>query len=98
MVLLRNDDLLKLENIPQGTGVELTTAADSAQPSGETAQPKRGDIIGPLPEDLLPLWEVEREVIRRALVKFNGNKSRTARYLDVPRHVLLYRIEKFDLR
>ncbi len=53
--------------------------------------------VSELPDQSLPLRDLEREIIRRALEKHGGNKSRTARYLEIPRHVLLYRIEKFGL-
>ncbi|TCK61024.1 sigma-54-dependent transcriptional regulator [Seleniivibrio woodruffii] len=50
-----------------------------------------------LPEDGLDLEEMEKTIIARALIKFGGNKSRTAKYLNIPRHVLLYRLEKYDM-
>ena len=43
------------------------------------------------------LLELEAEIIRRALDRHGGNKSRTAAYLGVPRHVLVYRIEKYGI-
>jgi two-component system NtrC family response regulator len=52
---------------------------------------------GGLPEDRLSLPDLERELIIRALDKHGGNKSRAATYLGVPRHVLLYRMEKFRI-
>jgi two-component system NtrC family response regulator len=53
--------------------------------------------LGALPEEGFSLHDLEKEIIRRALAKFGGNKSRTASYLRIPRHVLVYRIEKYDL-
>ena len=41
--------------------------------------------------------ELEKELIRRALAKHGGNRSRTAVYLGIPRHVLVYRIDKYGL-
>lgn len=49
-----------------------------------------------LPEDSFDLAAFEKKIILRTLDKFNGNKSRAAKYLNMPRHVLLYRLEKFD--
>jgi two-component system NtrC family response regulator len=51
----------------------------------------------PLPPDGLPLRELEADVIRRALRLHDGNRSRTARYLEIPRHVLLYRMRKYGI-
>jgi len=43
------------------------------------------------------LWDVERAAILAALERSGGNKSRAARALQVPRHVLLYRLKKFRI-
>jgi two-component system, NtrC family, response regulator AtoC len=50
-----------------------------------------------LPDDGIGLEEVERELIRRALDRFDGNVSRAARYLKVTRQTLIYRIKKHRL-
>jgi two-component system NtrC family response regulator len=41
---------------------------------------------------------VEKELIRRALNQFNWNQTHTARYLDISRKALMYRMEKHGLR
>ena len=51
----------------------------------------------PLPPDGLSLVDLERRVIQRALALNQGNVSRTARYLRIPRHVLAYRLEKYGI-
>ncbi|MFH2055936.1 MAG: sigma 54-interacting transcriptional regulator, partial [bacterium] len=43
------------------------------------------------------LAQVEREAILRALERSGGNKSKAAKLLNVPRHVLIYRLKKYDL-
>ena len=40
---------------------------------------------------------LEKEIIQKALKKHDGNRSAAARYLGIPRHVLLYRIEKYEI-
>jgi two-component system, NtrC family, response regulator AtoC len=45
-----------------------------------------------------PLEQLEREVIRQALVHSNGNISRAARYLAITRQTLLYRMKKYDFK
>ncbi len=50
-----------------------------------------------LPDEGIGLEEVERELIRRALDRFDGNVSRAARYLKVTRQTLIYRIKKHRL-
>lgn len=45
-----------------------------------------------LPDDHLNLEELEREIVRRALKKFNGNKTKTAEYLGLTRSALRSRL------
>ncbi|MCS7314790.1 MAG: sigma-54 dependent transcriptional regulator [Bryobacterales bacterium] len=51
-----------------------------------------------LPPEGISLEAVERELIRRALEKFDGNQSQAARYLDISRKTLIYRMEKYGLK
>jgi DNA-binding NtrC family response regulator len=48
--------------------------------------------------DRVPLDRLEREVIRQALARNDGNISRTARFLAITRQTLLYRLKKHGLR
>ena len=86
MLLLRDGHVLRIEDLP------------------EALLPRRGAVPSfaalpfDLPEDGLDLVELERLVIVAALEKMGGNQSAAARYLNIPRHVLLYRLEKFGLR
>ena len=84
MVLLRRGDTLRLEDAPAEPG-----------PSHPSESP--GPLVGSLPDGSLSLAKVEEEIIRKALFKFEGNKSRAARYLGIPRHVLLYRLKKYGI-
>ena len=49
------------------------------------------------PLHLIYALQVEREIIPRALAKYGGNRTKAAAYLGIPRHILLYRLEKFGL-
>ncbi len=51
-----------------------------------------------LPAHGISLEAVEKELIMRALEKFNGNQTHAAQYLDISRKTLIYRMEKFGLR
>jgi two-component system NtrC family response regulator len=42
--------------------------------------------------------ELERTVIERVLEREGWNVSRAARYLEIPRHKLTYRMEKYGIR
>lgn len=50
-----------------------------------------------IPEEGISLEEVEKEIIIKALTMCNGNRSEAARLLKMPRHVLIYRLAKYDL-
>ncbi len=50
-----------------------------------------------LPPDGLSLLDLERTLIERVLALKNGNLSEAARYLRVPRHILVYRVEKYGI-
>lgn len=51
-----------------------------------------------LPPQGFSLEAVEKTLILRALKKFNWNQSHAAKYLDLSRKTLIYRMEKFGLR
>ena len=51
-----------------------------------------------LPKEGLSLTEVEKSLIEQALTLSKGNRSQAARLLQIPRHVLIYRLDKFGLR
>ena len=50
-----------------------------------------------LPPGGISLERVERDLIVRALEKFNWNQTQAARYLDISRRTLIYRMEKFGI-
>ena len=50
-----------------------------------------------LPEEGASLDEIEKAVIVEALERTRGNRSEAARFLRIPRHILLYRLQKFGL-
>lgn len=51
-----------------------------------------------LPAQGISLETVEKELILRALEKFGGNQTHAARYLDISRKALIYRMEKHGIR
>jgi two-component system NtrC family response regulator len=50
-----------------------------------------------IPEDGISLEEVEKELLVKALEKAEGNQSKAARFLNITRKTLLYRMEKHGL-
>lgn len=51
-----------------------------------------------LPPQGISLEAVEKELILRALEKFNWNQTHAAKYLDLSRKTLIYRMEKYGIR
>ena len=51
-----------------------------------------------LPPHGISLEAVEKELIVRALERFNWNQTHAAQYLDISRKTLIYRMEKFGLK
>jgi DNA-binding NtrC family response regulator len=50
-----------------------------------------------LPDEGVGLNDIEKQVILQAFAKCGENKSKTARFLNLPRHVLLYRLKKYGI-
>jgi DNA-binding NtrC family response regulator len=51
-----------------------------------------------LPPQGISLEAIEKDLIVRALEKFNWNQTHAAQYLDLSRKTLIYRMEKFGLK
>ena len=50
-----------------------------------------------LPDDGISLEEIEKEILLQALERHHWNQTRAARYLNLSRKTLIYRMEKFGL-
>ena len=55
------------------------------------------NVLLELPPGGLSLENVEREIIQQALAMHGGNQTHTARYLDITRSALIYRLQKHSL-
>ncbi len=60
--------------------------------------PVQNLFLAELPATGISLDAVERELLIRALDRFKGNQTQAARYLDISRRTLIYRLEKYGLR
>jgi two-component system, NtrC family, response regulator AtoC len=65
---------------------------DVVQPGAGASPPAGG-----MPEGIVPLETVEREMVRRAMSVAGGNQTRAAEILGVSRDQLRYRLKKFAL-
>jgi len=81
MVILRGGNTLTIKDLPDDFG---------------TFDPRQG----PAENDTggrVTLGEAERSLILDALEKTGWNKSKAAKRLDIPRHVLIYRLKKYGI-
>lgn len=65
-----------------------------AERAGAVANPS-GTMV--LPDQGISLEEVEKSLLTQALEKAHQNQSRAAQLLDISRHTLRYRLEKYGL-
>jgi DNA-binding NtrC family response regulator len=89
MVILCRGEAVSVEDLPP-----LPAVARPGEPAGEGF----GNDWPPLPPGGLSLVDLEKRVIERALRLKGGNITQAAAYLNVPRHILVYRIEKHGIR
>jgi two-component system NtrC family response regulator len=73
-------------------GQDLTTKASDG------AGDLRTQFARTLPETGLSLPQIERDLLAAALAKFGGNQTKAARYLNISRRTLIYRMGKYKLR
>jgi len=69
----------------------------SERPVVEVQTPAETDLTVRLPEGACPLEQVEKQIIVLSLKKYDGNVSQTARYLQISRHTLIYRMKKYGI-
>jgi len=55
-----------------------------------------GSVVN-LPAEGYPLEQLEREIVVEALERNGWNQTAAARFLRIPRHVLIYRMEKYGI-
>ena len=81
-MILRSSDIMGLADLPERIG----------RPSATTNK------VLNLPEEGYSLEALEQEAVEEALRRCNGNKSKAAVFLKIPRHTLLYRLEKYNIQ
>jgi len=83
LVVLSHGDVVELEHLP-----DKFRAAPTA---------KRSRVVE-LPPEGYSLEALEREVVVQALERNDWNQTRAADFLQIPRHTLIYRMEKYDIK
>lgn len=84
MLIMRNGDTITAAELPKAI------VEGKALPSAEGA-------IVRLPDEGYSLEQLEREVVVSTLERNNWNQAAAARFLRIPRHTLVYRLEKYGI-
>ncbi|MBE0500228.1 MAG: sigma-54-dependent Fis family transcriptional regulator [Desulfuromonadales bacterium] len=82
VIILRRGKTIEVQDLPQ----KVT----------ETVVSRRSQVLN-LPEGGFSLVELEKEAVLQALQRCNWNQTRAAAFLQVPRHTLVYRMEKYAI-
>lgn len=87
LLIMRDGDTVTRENLP-----------DKMFSSGAAAcAPSQSVRVVNLPDEGYPLEQLEREVVVEALERTAWNQTAAAKFLHVPRHTLIYRMEKYGI-
>ncbi len=91
-------NIRELQNVVERS---IILRSDPKIPAGDILLTDNGRQTQPgnfqLPDGGISLEEVEKSLIKQALSMAQGNRAQAARLLQIPRHVLIYRLEKFDI-
>ncbi len=82
LLIMREGDRIGMEELPDKIGAA-------------TMKPEGGVLR--LPPGGYPLEQLEREVVLEALTRCDWNQTAAARFLRIPRHTLIYRMEKYQI-
>ena len=87
LLIMRNNDTITIDDLP-----------DKIRTGGVTpgASSNSGSVIN-LPAEGYSLEQLEREVVVQALERNGWNQTAAARFLRIPRHTLIYRMEKYEI-
>lgn len=87
LLIMRGGDTITLDDLPD----KICTGGTAPGTS-----PNLGNVIN-LPEEGYSLEKLEREVVVEALERNGWNQTASARFLRIPRHTLIYRMEKYGI-
>jgi two-component system NtrC family response regulator len=81
LLIMRNSDVIEPADLPDKIRDKTTTASS---------------VIN-LPPEGYSLEQLEREIVTQALERNDWNQTAAARFLRIPRHTLIYRMEKYQI-
>ncbi|MDA8415296.1 MAG: sigma-54 dependent transcriptional regulator [Desulfobacteraceae bacterium] len=87
LLILRNGTTITCDDLPDKIRNNSAVPGTAAHPGG---------VIN-LPEEGYSLEQLEREIVVQALERNGWNQTAAARFLRIPRHTLIYRMEKYEI-
>jgi len=87
LLILRNVDTITRDDLPDKIRNDEATPPAAAHSGG---------IIN-LPDEGYSLEQLEREIVVQALERNGWNQTAASRFLRIPRHTLIYRMEKYEI-
>jgi two-component system NtrC family response regulator len=87
LLIMRDGDVIACTDLPD-------KIRNSGTPS--RASVRSGCVIN-LPDEGYSLEQLEREVVVEALERTLWNQTAAAKFLRIPRHTLIYRMEKYEI-
>jgi two-component system NtrC family response regulator len=87
LLIMRNGDILHAGDLPDKIRAGGTTPVTTST----------GTMVINLPAEGYSLEQLEREVVVEALERNAWNQAAAARFLRIPRHTLIYRMEKYGI-
>ncbi len=82
LLILRSGDTIGVDDLPDKVAGRKSAG--------------KGRVVN-LPPDGYSLEDLEREVVLEALERNDWNQTKAARFLRIPRHTLIYRMEKYAI-
>jgi DNA-binding NtrC family response regulator len=90
----------ELQNVMERMSVlakDSTMELNDLPPEIRRSESRVANINLKLPEEGIDLEEIEKEILLQALEKHGWNQTQAAKYLNISRKTLIYRMEKFSL-
>ncbi len=87
LLIMRSGDTISIDDLP-GKVCAVGTVSKATSSSNAVIN---------LPDEGYSLEQLEREVVIEALERNSWNQTAAAKFLRIPRHTLIYRIEKYGI-
>ena len=95
--ILRTGNRLDVKDLPSDFGIATQSPQTKKSVVEPSSQLYPAQDSNSTPTASLTYHEAEKRIVLDALQRSGWNRSKAARLLKIPRHVLLYRIKRYDI-